>query len=109
MKKLLVSLIILIIGITIMAVVAVKAQQPVATFKLNPEASKRFVELSASWSQTYSKCKDALDARVNEQQGILLGAGVPAEMRTNCDVDATGIVVCKKPEAAKAASDKAKP
>lgn len=81
-----------------MTVCAQKAEAP--TFKLNVKASQRWQQLEKVRDEIIREANRQLTEIANQQQALLIGADVPEDSR-QCKVDAE-IVVCTKPEVAKA-------
>lgn len=81
--------------------VSVGAQQPKAEFKLNPDASKVWTNIDQAEAELQRQYQELERQRVT----LLIGAGVPQDSR-QCKADDKGIVVCVKPETAKATPEK---
>lgn len=81
-----------------MAFAVIRAQSPAPAHSLSPEASRKFIEIGQTYNRTFNECSAVLKARADEQMALLIGAGVPLEMRANCEAK-DGIVTCSKPKA----------
>ena len=82
--------------------ISVGAQQPKPTeFRLNPEASKVWNNID----QAEAELQRQFQQLESQRATLLIGAGVPNESR-QCKTDDKGIVVCVKPEQAKASPEK---
>jgi hypothetical protein len=77
--------------------VVTQGQTKPVEFKLNPDASKVYVNID----QAEAELRRQFDQLEGQRATLLIGAGVPQDSR-QCKSDSTGIVICVKPEPAKA-------
>lgn len=70
---------------------------PPSDIHLNAEASSAYIDLEKSKAELARQYQMI----TSQQLALLVGAGVPVEMRGNCAAN-NGVVTCSKPEAAKA-------
>lgn len=84
--------------------VAVGAQEPKAivpkpetAITLSPEASKRWNDLNAAEQEFFRQAQQTLAMYEARKTDVLIGAGVPADLRPNCAGDP---VVCRAPQPA---------
>lgn len=86
----------IIILLAILIIAGAQQPKPVE-FKLNPDASKVWANID----QAQAELRRQFDQLEAQRSTLLIGAGVPQDSR-QCKIDDKGIVVCAKPETAKA-------